>query len=52
MLPASGLHIIGEQFLPIRFQLMALPMPSAAEPSCTAVSASSKVAQGSGVQSG
>ncbi|KMO19041.1 prephenate dehydratase [Methylobacterium platani] len=25
MLPASGLHIIGEQFLPIRFQLMALP---------------------------
>ncbi|MFE1600420.1 prephenate dehydratase [Methylobacterium sp. ID0610] len=25
MLPASGLHIVGEQFLPIRFQLMALP---------------------------
>jgi prephenate dehydratase len=24
MLPASGLHIIGEHFLPIRFQLMAL----------------------------
>ncbi|MGX7707175.1 prephenate dehydratase [Methylobacterium sp. Gmos1] len=25
MLPASGLHIVGEQFLPIHFQLMALP---------------------------
>jgi prephenate dehydratase len=25
LLPASGLHIVGEQFLPIRFQLMALP---------------------------
>ncbi|WP_407519412.1 prephenate dehydratase [Methylobacterium oryzisoli] len=25
LLPASGLHIVGEQFLPIHFQLMALP---------------------------
>src|ERR687894_2423470 len=25
LLPASGLHIVGEHFLPIHFQLMALP---------------------------
>ena len=25
LLPASGLHIIGETFLPIHFQLLALP---------------------------
>src|SRR3712207_9467695 len=25
LLPTSGLHIIGEHFLPIHFQLMALP---------------------------
>ena len=25
LLPASGLHIVGEYFLPIRFQLLGLP---------------------------
>ena len=25
LLPTSGLHIVGEHFLPIQFQLMALP---------------------------
>ena len=39
LLPTSGLHIVGEHFLPIHFQLMALPRPiSARSAACTATS--------------